>query len=171
MSARDRYVSRLIFAIGLTAAHGAAFGAGFQLFEQNASGLGRAFAGEAASADDASTIYFNPAGLTHVKRRQAVGALHLIRPKSEFGDAGSCSPYLGVGAGTSACPFGQPGNLGHAFGNAGGDAGDWGCGTERLPFVGADAGPALARLRPQCAVWFDDGMGPCVDGPLSRDEV
>lgn len=39
------------------------FGAGFQLAERSASGLGRAFSGEAAIADDASVIASNPAGM------------------------------------------------------------------------------------------------------------
>ncbi len=37
--------------------------AGFQVNEQSARGLGSAFAGEAAAAEDASTIFFNPAGI------------------------------------------------------------------------------------------------------------
>lgn len=40
-----------------------AHGAGFQLHERSASGLGRAFSGEAAMADDASAIASNPAAM------------------------------------------------------------------------------------------------------------
>ena len=36
----------------------------FALIEQSASGLGTSFAGAAASAEDASTIYYNPAGMS-----------------------------------------------------------------------------------------------------------
>ncbi len=35
---------------------------GFALIEQSGSGLGNAFSGSAAAAEDSSTIYFNPAG-------------------------------------------------------------------------------------------------------------
>lgn len=119
-----RRLGALCLAVALAALPGAAAAAGFQLQEQNASGLGNAFAGQAAAAEDASTIYFNPAGLTRVPGRQAVGALHLIRPSTRFRDAGSCAPYLGTAAGSSACPFGAGGNLGHAPGGDGGDAGD-----------------------------------------------
>ena len=49
--------------------------AGFQLIEQSASGMGNAFAGGAAVAEDASTIYFNPAGMTYINGTQAVGTL------------------------------------------------------------------------------------------------
>ena len=40
--------------------------AAFQLLEQSASGLGNAFAGSAAVAENASTVYFNPAGMTQL---------------------------------------------------------------------------------------------------------
>lgn len=43
---------------------------GFQLLEQNASGLGNAYAGSAAVADNASTIFYNPAGMTQLKTRE-----------------------------------------------------------------------------------------------------
>ena len=46
------------------------FGAGFAIIEQSVTGLGRAFAGSAASAEDASTIYFNPAGLMYLKQAE-----------------------------------------------------------------------------------------------------
>ena len=40
-----------------------ALGAGFQLHERSAAGLGRAFSGEAAMGDDATVIASNPAGM------------------------------------------------------------------------------------------------------------
>ncbi len=48
--------------------------AGFQITEQSVSGLGRAFAGGAAIADDASTIFYNPAGLTELDGELLLGA-------------------------------------------------------------------------------------------------
>lgn len=38
----------------------------------NASGLGNAYAGEAAIADDSSTLFYNPAGLTFIKNPQLI---------------------------------------------------------------------------------------------------
>lgn len=67
----------------------AAHGAGFALIEQSGSGMGNAFAGGSAIAEDASTIFFNPAGMTYIEGTQAVGALHLINPNAEFNDKGS----------------------------------------------------------------------------------
>lgn len=62
---------------------------GFALIEQNASGMGNAFAGQAAVAEDASTIFFNPAGLTRLSGRQVIVAGHAIQPSAKFSDAGS----------------------------------------------------------------------------------
>lgn len=83
---------------------GNAQAAGFALIEQNASGMGNAYAGQAAAAEDASTIFFNPAGLTHVAGRQVAVAGHLIVPSAKFADSGSTLAVRGNGgdAGTLA---------------------------------------------------------------------
>lgn len=47
--------------------------AGFQLTEQSVSGLGRAFGGAAAFAEDASTVFYNPAGLTALDTELVIG--------------------------------------------------------------------------------------------------
>jgi long-chain fatty acid transport protein len=85
----------------------AANAAGFALIEQSASGMGNAFAGGGAVAEDASTIYFNPAGMTYIEGTQLAGALHLIKPTAEFNNNGSL-------------PGGGP----RPLGGSGGDAGD-----------------------------------------------
>src|SRR5712692_5753668 len=90
--------------VALTGFSGGAGAAGFQLLEQNASGLGNAFAGTAAVAEDASTIFFNPAGMTRLPGSQLVIVASGIRLSAKFHDAGS-SAALGT--------------------NEGGDAGDW----------------------------------------------
>ena len=63
--------------------------AGFAIIEQSASGMGNAFAGAAAVAEDASTIYFNPAGITYLPGSQMVVAGHVIVPKADFSNRGS----------------------------------------------------------------------------------
>jgi len=68
-----------------TASHSAAFG----IAENSALGLGNAFAGGAASAEDASTIWYNPAGMTRIKGNQVVVGGHLIAPSFDFDDEGS----------------------------------------------------------------------------------
>ncbi|VAX06788.1 Long-chain fatty acid transport protein, partial [hydrothermal vent metagenome] len=67
----------------------AAHGAGFALIENSASGMGNAYAGAAAIAEDGSTIYFNPAGMTELEGTQLTGALHWVRPRGEFTNDGS----------------------------------------------------------------------------------
>ncbi len=62
---------------------GAVSAAGFALIEQSASGVGNAFAGGSASAEDASTIFYNPAGMTHLPGRQVVLGVHGDRPQHE----------------------------------------------------------------------------------------
>lgn len=53
--------------LGFAGSHaGMAAAAGFQAWEQSASGLGVAYAGSAAVADNASTIFYNPAGMANL---------------------------------------------------------------------------------------------------------
>ncbi len=76
-----------LFAVIATCGNAAA--SGFALIEQGVSGLGNAYAGAAATAEDASTIFFNPAGLTRVKGTQGILAGHLIIPSAKFTNNGS----------------------------------------------------------------------------------
>lgn len=92
----------------LTIVHGTAQGAGFALIEQSGSALGNAYAGAAASAEDASTVFFNPAGLMHLQGSQFVAAGHIVQPSAEF-------------SGSAANPLGAT-----ITGGQGGDAGDIG---------------------------------------------
>jgi len=87
-------------------APGAGFAAGFALMEQSGSGMGNAYAGSAAVAEDASTIFFNPAGLSLLPGAQVVGAVHGINLDAEFSGTGAITPpALPVGTDTG-------GNLG-----------------------------------------------------------
>ncbi|MBI5444581.1 MAG: outer membrane protein transport protein [Deltaproteobacteria bacterium] len=61
-----------------------ALSGGFALEEQSVSGLGNAYAGGAAVVEDASTIFFNPAGLTRLKGQNAAAGVHLIVPHARF---------------------------------------------------------------------------------------
>jgi len=58
--------------------------AGFQIFDQSPSGEGDAFAGAAAVAEDASTIFFNPAGMTYLNGYQAQVGINVIMPDGTF---------------------------------------------------------------------------------------
>ncbi len=87
--------------------------AGFALIEQSASGMGNAFAGAAATAEDASTIFFNPAGMSELKGMQFVFGAHLIDLSAKFSNSGSSIPVGATATGS------QPGGNG---GDAGGVA-------------------------------------------------
>ena len=74
---------RLLTAGILTACTTTSMASGFALIEQSASQMGNAFAGGSAVANDASTIYFNPAGMTRLHRQVVAGA-HLIMTSAKF---------------------------------------------------------------------------------------
>ena len=74
----------LLAGMALLAAAGHASASGFALIEQSASGLGNAYAGGAASAEDASTIFYNPAGMLLLKGQQISGVLHYIAPRIAY---------------------------------------------------------------------------------------
>ncbi|MEM7617953.1 MAG: porin [Pseudomonadota bacterium] len=91
--------SALIFTIS------GAHAAGFYIQEQSVKGLGTAFAGSTTSIDDASTIYFNPAGMTKLDPRiQGNLGVHLLLPDANIDDTGTSSSLAGVTIG------GDPGN-------------------------------------------------------------
>ena len=74
-------------------------GAGFAIAEQSVKGLGSAFSGGAASADDASTVWYNPAGMTRFSGTHVSQAIHGIFPKAKYNDSGSIiNPGLTGGA-------------------------------------------------------------------------
>jgi long-chain fatty acid transport protein len=91
----------------MLAMSGTAAASGFALIEQSGSGLGNAYAGGAAGAEDASTIFYNPAGMSQLKGKQVVVAGNMIKPSAKFSDTGSTPAAL------------QP------TGGNGGDAGSW----------------------------------------------
>jgi long-chain fatty acid transport protein len=86
---------RLIPALLAVAFSGAASASGFQLLgEQSASSLGNAGAGSAAVAENASTIFYNPAGMTELGRGSISGGLVAVKTNFEFSNDGSITPGL-----------------------------------------------------------------------------
>jgi long-chain fatty acid transport protein len=92
-------------------------GSGFQLVEQNGSGLGNAYAGQAAGVRDASAVFFNPAALTRIGGRQFVISVDPVGVSTDFADTSSGNPYLPGQRATLTLPV--------AGGSSGGDAGGW----------------------------------------------
>jgi long-chain fatty acid transport protein len=85
---------RLIPALIAIAFSGSAAAAGFQLLEQNASGLGNAYAGSAAVAENASTIFYNPAGMTQLKDVEVSTGVAMISASYQFNNNGSSTGAL-----------------------------------------------------------------------------
>lgn len=98
---------KLLPALVISLFAGNASAAAFQLLEQNASGLGNAYAGSAAIADNASTIFYNPAGMTQLKDREFSTGAIVVKASFDFKDTGSSVGFL-TGTGT------------------GGNGGEWG---------------------------------------------
>ena len=80
---------KLLPALVMGLCSGYASAAGFQLLEQNASGLGNAYAGSAAVAENASTIFYNPAGMTQLKDREFSAGVTAVGTSFKFTDNGS----------------------------------------------------------------------------------
>jgi long-chain fatty acid transport protein len=107
-----RITGRLTVSATLLGISGMANAAGFALIEQGGSGMGNAYAGAAAVAEDATTIFFNPAGMTYLPDSQLVFAAHAIKPSVDFDNEGSRT--------LQGTLLAQP-----ITGGNGGDAGDW----------------------------------------------
>lgn len=85
---------RLIPLLVSAAFSGTAAASGFQLLEQNGSGLGNAYAGSAAVAENASTVFYNPAGMTELKKFEVSGGLTMVDASYKFTNNGSSSGVL-----------------------------------------------------------------------------
>ncbi|HEY6642241.1 OmpP1/FadL family transporter [Povalibacter sp.] len=96
---------RVAVGTALMIAGGHSFASGFALLEQSASRLGTAFSGTAAVADDATTLFYNPAGMMRLDRAQMSVVASGIDVSSKFNNQGSLPA------------------LGQALGGEGGDAG------------------------------------------------
>lgn len=102
----------LSIALASTASHG--FASGFAINEQSVSSMGTAFAGRSSSADDASTVFANPAGMARIKREQVSGGIALIHAKTNIDNAGGSAsgsnegdmvPFIGAPMGYYVKPL------------------------------------------------------------------
>jgi len=106
--------SRTLLALALAALTPSAWAAGFALQNQNGSGNGNAYAGAAAAADDAGTIFFNPAGMTLLGEGHSISLGGTLLNRSlEFTNKGTTAvPTFPLGTnggdagGTSVIPAG-----------------------------------------------------------------
>ncbi len=99
--------------VALLAPAAPALAGGFYLQEQSPTAVGRAFAGEAAIADNAATVFFNPAGMTRLPGTNLDLGVHLLDVQSAQRDTGSTRSFPGgvttpVGGGSGGNPFDRP---------------------------------------------------------------
>ncbi len=87
--------SKTLLAVSIAGASTVTQAGSFGLIEQSASGQGVAYAGASAIAEDASTIYFNPAGMTRLSGQQIVVAGHIIATEARYTDSGSSTTFAG----------------------------------------------------------------------------
>ena len=102
----------LAISLSLASLSSLAYGAGFNLLEQSNSGLGNAYAGSAAIAENASTIYYNPAAMMKLDGLNISGGVSAIGPSFKFTDDQH-----------STVPLALAGKVPH--GGNGGEAGGW----------------------------------------------
>jgi len=92
-----------LLAVGIAGALAAADAnaAAFQLKENSAKGLGRAFAGSASAPGDASIIANNPAGMRQLDGRQFQADLSAVSFSAKFDGSGRNAGPTGPGTGTA----------------------------------------------------------------------
>ena len=103
-------LSVFIAAVLIIAATTSASATGFYIQHQGAPGVGRAQAGGSAIARDATTVFFNPAGMVGLPKAELVAGVSLIYPRVEIrnkgtdavtpGTLGQPSPVAGASSGT-----------------------------------------------------------------------
>jgi long-chain fatty acid transport protein len=130
---------KLIPALMLLGFAGATSAAGFAIQNQTGSGTGNAFAGAAATAEDAGTIHFNPAGMTNLPQGHNISLSGTLLNRSiEFKNKGSTT--------TNPVVFPLPtGDGGDAGGTALLPAGYWAYGIAPNLSVGIGVGPTFGN--------------------------
>ncbi len=90
------YLSTALIAAGLVAHAGGAQAAGFALKEQSAEAQGASYAGAGARADDPSSMFYNPAGITQLPGIQVSGSIAGIMPNGTLANgAATTGKFLG----------------------------------------------------------------------------
>lgn len=106
------YAKKIMFksslSLAITMASAQLFASGFALNEQSISGMGGGFAGRSSSAEDASTVYDNPAGMARLDGQQITGGIALIDASTDISQISGRSSGTNKGdmVPLTAVPFG-----------------------------------------------------------------
>ena len=102
-------MTKSVLALSIASALSLAFaprahGSAFQLVPQGVSGLGNAYAGAAAVAEDAATVWWNPAGMARLLpgKHLLLGG-HLVLPSTEFTNNGAEDECAAVNHASARC--------------------------------------------------------------------
>ena len=93
MFQKIKFISKFAGTVSLALMPSLSFSAGYALNEQSASAMGTANAGAAANPENATVLFFNPAGLTHIEKTQVSGGLAVINVDTDFN--GSATNTIG----------------------------------------------------------------------------
>ncbi|HGY9627194.1 outer membrane protein transport protein [Pseudomonas putida] len=151
------------------------FAAGFALNEQSVSGMGTGFAGRSSSAEDASTVFGNPAGMSRLKREQiTVGGAAVIAktdisgPGSNLGGEtdGDMVPTVGVPMGYYVKPIDDHWSVGFGVYVPFGLVTDYGS-DDAARYWGKKSHVEVITFQPTVSYAFNDkvsiGFGPTIN--------
>ncbi|MNG82483.1 putative outer membrane protein precursor [compost metagenome] len=149
--------------------------AGFALNEQSVSGMGTGFAGRSSSAEDASTVFGNPAGMSRLKREQiTVGGAAVIAksdisgPGSNLGGEtdGDMVPVVGVPMGYYVKPIDDHWSVGFGIYVPFGLVTDYGS-DDAARYWGKKSHVEVVTFQPTISYAFNDkvsiGFGPTIN--------
>ena len=161
-------------AVAVTLASSQLFASGFALNEQSISSMGVGFAGRSSAAEDASTIYGNPAGMSRLKREQvtvggaAVIAKTDIKGGSNLGGEtdGDMVPVVGVPMGYYVKPLDEHWSVGFGIYVPFGLVTDYGS-DDAARYWGKKSHVEVITLQPTVSYAFNDrvsiGFGPTIN--------
>ncbi|WP_449431579.1 OmpP1/FadL family transporter [Pseudomonas putida] len=148
---------------------------GFALNEQSISGMGTGFAGRSSSAEDASTVFGNPAGMSRLKREQiTVGGAAVIAksdisgPGSNLGGEtdGDMVPVVGVPMGYYVKPIDDHWSVGFGVYVPFGLVTDYGS-DDAARYWGKKSHVEVVTFQPTVSYAFNDkvsiGFGPTIN--------
>ncbi|GAB6403725.1 OmpP1/FadL family transporter [Pseudomonas sp. MHK4] len=160
------------------------FASGFALNEQSISGMGTGFAGRSSSADDASTVYGNPAGMSRLKGQQITGGIAAIDASSDISDTsgrstgsnkGDMVPFTSVPMGFYTNKLNDEWSVGFGVYAPFGLITDYESGYQGRAF-GSKSEVKVISLQPTVSYAFNDkvsiGFGPTINrisGTLESD--
>mgnify|MGYP001577317086 FL=1 len=105
---------KLIGVAGLMLGSGAATASGYHFGTQSASNQGVANSG-AAEVMEASTIFYNPAGMSQLDGTQVSGVLNVIMPTGEFTNTGTTTATGKAAGGGNGGNFGVTTAVPHMY--------------------------------------------------------